>query len=642
MDTELTLQTPTLKYLDFHKCYGNLQCAKLELPLDYWNGTNLNKTISLAIAKVPAKVPVTDPRYGGPILVNPGGPGGSGVQFVAVAGTQIQTLVDSPEHPDSYLAENSTAKYYDILGFDPRGIGNTSPVAMCFDAGPASWSWMLREITEGILGSSDAALGRLWSMNQALGDTCNRTTEGDDIKQFITTASVARDMVELIERHGEWKESEARRLISQEAAARNRKTGLCQLPGLPQHLTYKPGEEKLQYWGFSYGTFLGSTFASTYPSRVSRLILDGVVDADDYIQTLWTDNLDDTEKVVQTLYATCARAGPTLCPLAHPSSTPADIESRVADLLASLYHNPLPVPGPTPEVISYSDVKLLIFSSLYGPIATFPTLARLLAALARRDGSALRPLLAPIHSYSCPRGNASRDISDMLQQQVAQWSIICADGAEQSFLTPASFDTYWRALDAKSPSTGAIWARIRMRCAGWRVRALHRFAGPFKGQTAHPVLWVGNTADPVTPVGSAWKMAARFPGSVVLEQDSAGVSSSFLACLLLLSAPFPFSSCAHLPPPPFPSTLDDATLTHPQTALLHLRPLPLHHRRHPRLPAHRRPPRTRDRLPAQRRALRPAAARSARSCFRRRHARAAGARGATASVGRGAVGVWRD
>ena len=558
MDTELTLQVPTLKHLDFRKCYGNLQCAKLELPLDYWNGTNLNKTISLAIAKVPAKVPVTDPRYGGPILVNPGGPGGSGVELAAVIGTQIQTLVDSPEHPDSHLAENSTAKYYDIIGFDPRGIGNTSPVAMCFDAGPASWSWMLREMAEGILGSSDAALGRLWSMNQALGDTCHRTTEGDDIKQFITTASVARDMIELIERHGEWKESEARRLISQEAAVRNRKTGLCQLPGLPQYLAYKPGEEKLQYWGFSYGTFLGSTFASMYPSRVSRLILDGVVDADDYIQTLWTDNLDDTEKVVQALYKTCARAGPTLCPLAQPSSTPADIESRIADLLASLYHNPLPVPGPTPEVISYSDVKQLIFQSLYGPIATFPTLTHLLAALARRDGSALRPLLAPIHSYSCPRGNASRDIPDM-QQEVAQWSIVCADGAEQSFLTPASFDTYWRALDAKSPSTGAIWARIRMRCAGWRIRALHRFTGPFKGQTAHPVLWVGNTADPVTPVGSAWKMAANFPGSVVLEQDSAGVSSSFvtyLLCFLCLSAPFrrahtypPLPRSLHLPPP---------------------------------------------------------------------------------------------
>lgn len=532
------MQTPTLKHLDFRKCYGNLQCAKLELPLDYWNGTNLNKTISLAIAKVPAKVPVTDPRYGGPILVNPGGPGGSGVELVAVAGTLIQTLVDSPEHPDSHPAENSTAKYYDIIGFDPRGIGNTSPVAMCFDAGPVSWSWMLREMTEGILGSSDAALGRLWSMNQALGDTCNQTTEGDDIKQFITTASVARDMVELIERHGEWKEFEARRLISQEAAARNRKTGLYQLPGLPQHLAYKPGEEKLQYWGFSYGTFLGSTFASMYPSRVSRLILDGVVDTDDYIQTLWTDNLDDTEKVVQTLYTTCARAGPTLCPLAHPSSTPADIESRVADLLASLYHNPLPVPGPTPEVISYSDVKQLIFQSLYGPIATFPTLTHLLAALARRDGSALRPLLAPAHSYSCPRDNTSRDTLDMLQQQVAQWSIVCEDGAEQSFLTPASFDTYWRALDAKSPSTGAIWARFRMRCAGWRVRALHRFAGPFKGQTAHPVLWVGNTADPVTPVGSAWKMAAKFPGSVVLEQDSAGVSSSFLHLSSFALCPF--------------------------------------------------------------------------------------------------------
>jgi len=84
------------------------------------------------------------------------------------------------------------------------------------------------------------------------------------------------------------------------------------------------------------------------------------------------------------------------------------------------------------------------------------------------------------------------------------------------------FDAYWRTLADKSPSTGAIWARIRLRCTGWRIRALRRFAGPFGGETAHPILWVGNSADPVTPVGSARKMAKKFPGSVVLEQDSAG------------------------------------------------------------------------------------------------------------------------
>ncbi|OCL08454.1 hypothetical protein AOQ84DRAFT_293120, partial [Glonium stellatum] len=285
-NSQLTLQTPTLKHLSFRKCYAGLQCAKLELPLDYWNGTNPDKTISLAIAKVPAKVPVTDPRYGGPILINPGGPGGSGVEFAVLAGVYLQQLVDSLEPPDSHPAENSTAKYYDIIGFDPRGIGKTSPLALCYDTGPVSWSWMLRELSEGILGSSDAALGRLWSMNEAVGDTCYRTTEGgDDIKQFITTASVARDMVELIEKHGEWKQAEAQRLLSQASAssAQSRKTGHCQPPNLPPHLLYKPGEEKLQYWGFSYGTFLGATFAAMFPARVSRLVLDGVVDAADYL-----------------------------------------------------------------------------------------------------------------------------------------------------------------------------------------------------------------------------------------------------------------------------------------------------------------------------------------------------------------------
>ncbi|OCK77690.1 hypothetical protein K432DRAFT_427806 [Lepidopterella palustris CBS 459.81] len=504
--------------LNFKSCYGrNLQCAKLELPFDYWNGTNKDKTIALAVGKLPAKVPVTDPRYGGPILFNPGGPGGSGIGFIASAGQMLQTIVDSAEDPHTNVAENSTAKYYDILSFDPRGVGETSPAAICFYDASSGWSWMLRELTEGILGSSDAALGRLWSMNQALGSTCARTAEdGDDIKQFLTTASVARDMLELIEKHAEWKSHEAHRIIYTEAAERSRKSGLCRYPGIPSRFDYKPNEEKLQYWGFSYGSFLGNTFASMYPSRVSRVILDGVVDSDDYVQTRWTNNLDDTEKVMQTFYATCAALGPASCPLANTSTTPATIETRVQAIINSLYHNPLPVPGDTPEVITYSDARLLIFQSLYTPLLSFPLVAQILAAIERRDGTAFAHLLEPLHTYSCAHNS-----SDKLSS-AAQYAILCSDGAEQTWMTADLFDNYWHELEQRSPTIGAIWARLRLRCTAWHIRPLYRFAGPFGAQTSHPILWIGNTADPVTPLASAKKMAERFPRSVVLTQDSAG------------------------------------------------------------------------------------------------------------------------
>lgn len=99
------------------------------MPLDYFNGTYPDATISIAITKLAAKVSVDDPRYGGPVLVNPGGPGGSGVSLALGWGQALQTIIDPAPRADGLL--ESRGKYYDVLGFDPRGIGFTEPAARC-------------------------------------------------------------------------------------------------------------------------------------------------------------------------------------------------------------------------------------------------------------------------------------------------------------------------------------------------------------------------------------------------------------------------------------------------------------------------------------------------------------------------------
>lgn len=78
--------------------------------MDYWNGTT-NATIGLAVIRKPAVVPVTDARYGGAILLNPGGPGGSGIGFILRGGKPIRKTVDVEDE-----------KYYDLISFDPRGM----------------------------------------------------------------------------------------------------------------------------------------------------------------------------------------------------------------------------------------------------------------------------------------------------------------------------------------------------------------------------------------------------------------------------------------------------------------------------------------------------------------------------------------
>lgn len=449
---------------------------------------------------LPAKVPVTDPRYGGPILLNPGGPGGSGVDLVTARGLAIQTIVDSPIDPGSESPETSAAKYYDVVGFDPRGIGQTVPGAHCFQAASIRESWNLRLDSQGILGSSDAVLGRRWSMVNALGASCAGLAEEGDVKHYVTTASVARDMLELAELFGQYREAETWRILTEDAVQKCDKYGICASMKLPE--IYVPGTEKLQYWGFSYGTLLGSTFASMFPDRVGRLVLDGVVHGSNYMKTLWSDNLHDTEKTMRHFYDRCAEVGPNVCPLADHNSTAADLEAKAKAILAKMYHNPIQVKGEFPEVVTWSDVRLFMFMALYEPLHAFPLMAEMLAAMGRGDEDGeMERYLTGKHFFACAASGNDTNVAQVDGE--ASMAIMCSDGDPQDYLDIDGMDEHWRKLDAISPTVGAMWAGHRMNCAGWTIRPKYRFTDykpEFGGNTSNPILWVGNTADPVTPL----------------------------------------------------------------------------------------------------------------------------------------------
>ena len=426
--------------------------------------------------------------------------------LVKAAGLRMQEMIDHPEDPSQTL-ENDSAKYFDILSFDPRGIGASEPLMECYQDPAMVQSWAMRIRGEGIINSSDAALGRLWSMTHAAGASCSASLQKHDIKLYGSTASVARDMLELTERHGKWRDLEIR---SQLGRGSCRVSTAQELPGHLQSLRYRPNEEKILYWGFSYGSFLGSTFASMFPNRIERLVLDGVVDAPDYLKTLWTDNLVDTEKDMQTFFDLCAEAGPSKCALASKDDSPADTRAKFDGILKKLYHNPLPVTGLIPEVVTYSDIKDLVFASLYTPLQSFPYMANLLSEIDKGNGTLFAKLLRPYHSYSCPsntadkigsRGDPLHNQSNLLNY-FATFAIACGDGDPVTNETIESFDAYWQHLVNLSPSIGAMWSELRLSCSAWGVRPLYRFTGPYEANTSHPILWIGNTADPVTPVRS--------------------------------------------------------------------------------------------------------------------------------------------
>lgn len=469
----------------------------------------------MAIVKLPARVPIDDARYGGPILINPGGPGGPGALFALQAAKSLQWVVDTPSDP---VSAKDDARFFDIIGFDPRGIGETKPAATCISDSAAAWSWRLRESEAGILGSSDAALGRLWSMTHAFGSSCKIAmdkTDGPDIKQYMTTAFVARDMLEIVERHAEYN-------AQQSAKARHNNGRRSALRNSPQ-LKYIPGEAKLQYWGFSYGTFLGSTFASMFPDRIGLVVLDGVVGSFDYNHSFGNGSLVDNEKAMESFYSYCLLSGPRVCPLANGSTTTTAIRERTQKIVQSLYHNPYILNAEdAPEVITYSDIKSTIFSSIYQPQISFKPLGYLIPQIEAGNGDLIDYLSKPFrltHKLSCDNGTVP---SISYTGDVPTFAILCADGIDQQNLGLDEFTDYWHLLHNMSSAAGDIWAMLRMKCAAWKITASYKFDGNFGGVTSHPILFVSNTADPVTPLRSGRIMHSKFSNSALLINDQAG------------------------------------------------------------------------------------------------------------------------
>jgi len=347
-----------------------------------------------------------------------------------------------------------------------------------------------------------------------------------DIKRYMTTASVARDMLEIVERHaenvGRWRDKELFSELDRKKA-------------------------KLQYFGFSYGTYLGATFASMFPDRVGRLVLDGVVNSDDYNYSLGNGSLLDNERAMTSFYTYCALAGPDQCELAAPNSSIQAIKARVDSILRSLHHRPLPVHSKNgPEIITYTDLRNMIFLSLYAPVPQFPTVAQILSALEHGNGTILEDWASTFHSkhvYACPIDNLFHDPID------PEMMILCGDGEHATHSTITDFEQHWQLLQSISPTSGSIWAILRLRCSHWHIRPVHRFTGTFGANTSNPILFLSTTADPVTPLNSARIMHGRFPGSGLLVQDSAGHCTLSAASPCVVRAVREYFQYGRLPKP---------------------------------------------------------------------------------------------
>ncbi|MGW3493657.1 alpha/beta hydrolase [Streptomyces sp. NPDC001020] len=189
--------------------YRTLQCASVTVPLDHANPRG--RQISLALSRVPH----TAKTYQGPLLVNPGGPGGSGLTLAGFVASALP---------------KSVASQYDVIGFDPRGVGKSKPTLNCL---PGHSKPVRPDSVPSTSALERTGISRAASFAKAC------ATKYASVLPYIDTLSAVRDM-----------------------------------DAIRQAL----GARKVSYFGYSYGTYLGAVYAKLFPKRVRRLVLDSIVD----------------------------------------------------------------------------------------------------------------------------------------------------------------------------------------------------------------------------------------------------------------------------------------------------------------------------------------------------------------------------
>jgi pimeloyl-ACP methyl ester carboxylesterase len=298
-----------------------------------------------------------------------------------------------------------------LIGFDPRGINNSGPLVDCFGKNSDARAAFEDDFFTDVSNASSTSLNTQFYASDLFGQWCTNAIRQDESGKYISTPAVAQDMLSYTR--------------AEQTAA-----------GKPE------ADAKLWYFGVSYGTALGATFASLFPDNVGRLILDGVIDAEDYYNLGWRSNLFDTDKALDSFATYCHQGGPQNCSFWGP--TPQNITDRLDNILAKLKNHPIPVtglqPGSTPGLATYSDLKQVLFTALYNPSQSFPGVADTLLALEQGNGSSLTP---------APSLVIGPDVSQLIK---------CVDGYNRgNYSTLQDFENYIEILNAQSHYFGEVW-----------------------------------------------------------------------------------------------------------------------------------------------------------------------------------------
>ncbi|MDT0167325.1 alpha/beta hydrolase [Actinotalea sp. AC32] len=419
---------------------GDAECATVRAPLD-WDDPE-EGGIDLALKRHRATGPA-DERIGS-LLINPGGPGASAVEYVDYA-------VES-SFSDRLLAA------YDVVGFDPRGVGSSSAVECGDDAGVDEFLTSYRAIED--QASLDAAREEV----RAFGERCVEDT-GPLIGE-IDTVSAARDLDLL------------RALL---------------------------GDEQLHYAGFSYGTFLGAVYADLYPDRVGRLLLDGALDPSNSVEELVIGQAEGFEDALRAYVEYCL-AGQG-CPLTGDVD---DGMAQIAALMDGIAERPLRAGGGRDLNLTMAFYGLVV--TLYDDESWSYLTMALEEALGSDSGEVFLQL-ANLYLDREPDGTFGTN------SMIAFTAINCLDYPAEE-LSYDELEALAAQVEEVAPTFGRTFV-MDAGCESWPVEPVGE-RDTVDAPGAAPILVVGTTGDPATPYEWSVALAEQLESGTLLTWEGEG------------------------------------------------------------------------------------------------------------------------